>query len=145
MNLLPTQQAQSPIKLNKDCEASLFNPGYQFCNNKALNKTLTFLNHLIELEYVDHELNFTNSGIDYMFSKHNEFMNNLAGKNVDFGDRSKLCLQVLTGHHEGSLNTENNCANHKFVANNIYFEVESSKSPYDQVKFTKSEDQEEMG
>jgi len=46
------------------------------------------LMNMIELDYIDHELNFTNSGIEYMLKNHREFINKLS--NIDTSMFCKL-------------------------------------------------------
>lgn len=139
---MDTLTTLSPIQLKSECELSLFQNGSKFDENKSLNKTLNFLNNMIELNYVDSELKFTNAGIDYMFQNHREFMHNLAGKDVNFGDRAKLCFQVCDGYQRGQLSTQNNCANAKFERKNLYFEL-SECVDYNNMVFTKNKDDEE--
>lgn len=139
---MDTVTALTPIKLKSECELSLFPNGNKFDENRSLNKTLNFLNSMIELNYIDSELKFTDAGIDYMFHNHNEFMQNLAGKDINFGDRNKLCFSVLQGHQQGEFGVGNNCANERFERKNLYFELSTHVDTKNMV-FTKNKDDEE--
>lgn len=58
-------------------------------NLKCLNKLFFIVNYMIELEYITigvNSLQFTNAGLNYMKRHHQEFLENIQGKDINFND-----------------------------------------------------------
>ena len=107
------------------CESNLplFQKTDRFDCPKGISNLVGKINDMIELDYIsneNHELEFTNAGIEYMFRKHREFINNIKGKNIDFGPAAKLVAQLLARADKYGNCTEGSDPRKKFLRSNLY-------------------------
>lgn len=91
LNMISTMQST----LSND-DMPLFQNCHQFDGlTNTLKKDIQMMNNMIEIGYIENTmygLRFTNSGLQYMLKKHDDFINNV--NNVD---QSKLDFNVFAG------------------------------------------------
>jgi hypothetical protein len=71
-------------QFNSDDQLNLFQSSHRFNSSPVLDKGISLINNMIELDYIkfgNDGLQFTDSGIEYMLNKWNEFSTN--GANID--------------------------------------------------------------
>lgn len=100
---------------------SLFQPA-DF--ESPLKKNLQLINSMIELNYlesINNEIRFTSPGINYMFRKHKEFLQNIQEQNIDFGIFSGAIAQLRENMTKYGLSTIEN--SEKFCRNNMLYKI----------------------
>lgn len=93
---LPFYQFRCLSPCESDCDINLFMKSDDE-NPRCLKKLFSIINYMVELEYITigvNSLQFTNSGLNYMKEHHQEFIENIHGKDIDFGIFSSLINQL---------------------------------------------------
>lgn len=94
---------------------NLFQSSHQFNSSPVLDKGISLINSMIELDYITHGnngLEFTDAGIKYMIKKWSEYKAMMANSNVDFSvafalNGSKLDNKKAGHHMLNEFKTEN--------------------------------------
>ena len=123
------------LSLDSDYDLQAFSSHYQD-GCPSLNKAFQTINNFIELNYMTCGLDgfeLTNSGIEYMMRKHREFMDQVDGDSIDFGDFAEYMNNIYSSAKKPGNNIVT-----KFKSQNMMFPMNDNDGvDYNKIRFRK--------
>ncbi|QKF94495.1 hypothetical protein QKU48_gp1037 [Fadolivirus algeromassiliense] len=123
------------LYLEDDCYLPAFQSSHYLEGTPSLNRGLQIINNFIELNYMTCSvdgLELTNPGIEYMMRKHREFMDQVDGQTIDFGDFAAYMNNVYSSAKKPGHNMS-----HQFKKQNMLLPVTDDGVDYNKIRFKK--------